>query len=186
MIERIGQWIGTLSGHRPSLAPERIWNEELDRDIAELPEEGAWRTVKAGLHLWNESLERSHELAQELPDRTGSYWHGLMHRMEPDYDNARYWFHRVSDHPAYADVQRAAAEYLRAGGLAQVAEADVKGKLESIAGAARWQPFVFIDAVERHMSRAWTEKDAGTESVLREIQRLEIKALLAYCTGLLD
>src|SRR5262249_8470521 len=44
----------------------------------------------AGLWLYHDFLEESHTLSQEIHSTTGSYWHGLMHRREPDYSNAKY------------------------------------------------------------------------------------------------
>ena len=37
-------------------------------------------------------LER---LIQEAKGDLGSYWHGMLHRREGDFDNARYWFRRA-------------------------------------------------------------------------------------------
>ena len=54
--------------------------------------------IKSGLLLWNDALDASHTISQELANATGSYWHGLMHRREPDYSNAKYWFGRVGTH----------------------------------------------------------------------------------------
>lgn len=57
--------------------------------------------IKAGLYLLNESLDKSHDIAQEITNATGSYWHALMHRMEGDYSNAKYWFNDVGHHPIF-------------------------------------------------------------------------------------
>ena len=37
-------------------------------------------------------LERSHELSQTIKSCIGSYLHGIMHRREGDFSNAKYWF----------------------------------------------------------------------------------------------
>ena len=61
--------------------------------------------VKAGLHLLNDDLARSHVLAQSLQgDPTGDYWHAIIHRREGDWGNAQYWFRRVASHPVLAEV----------------------------------------------------------------------------------
>ncbi len=56
----------------------------------------------AGILLWQGELDQSHEISQALTDSDGAYWHGLMHRREPDHANAAYWFRRVGIHPIHA------------------------------------------------------------------------------------
>src|SRR5437868_2895832 len=41
----------------------------------------------AGLWLYHDYLDESHRISQEIETQTGSYWHGLMHRREPDFSN---------------------------------------------------------------------------------------------------
>ena len=52
------------------------------------------RCVEAGLLLLNDYLDESHEISQTMEGKgnpkTGDYWHGIMHRREPDAGNASY------------------------------------------------------------------------------------------------
>ena len=53
----------------------------------------------SALWLRNDFLDESHQISQSIETATGSYWHGIMHRREPDFSNAKYWFRRVGSHP---------------------------------------------------------------------------------------
>ena len=56
----------------------------------------------AALWLAANELDRSHRISQSIDDPDGSYLHGVMHRREGDFDNAKYWFRRASNHPVEA------------------------------------------------------------------------------------
>jgi hypothetical protein len=56
-------------------------------------------SLEAGLWLLAGHLDRSHSISQELTDASGSYWHGIMHRTEGDFWNAKYWMRRAPRHP---------------------------------------------------------------------------------------
>ncbi|MCC7337046.1 MAG: hypothetical protein IT422_18295 [Pirellulaceae bacterium] len=58
----------------------------------------------AGLWLLAGELVRSHTISQSLDSPTGSYWHGIMHRREGDFSNAKYWMRRASGHPVIEEL----------------------------------------------------------------------------------
>jgi hypothetical protein len=60
--------------------------------------------VRSGLYLYLSALDESHTISQNISSSSGSYWHGIMHRQEPDYSNAKYWFHRVGRHPIFEEL----------------------------------------------------------------------------------
>ena len=85
------------------LLPERLMelgpgtpNEPMRAKIAALKLPPA---CMAGVWLYHDFLDESHTISQELDDATGSYWHAIMHRREPDAANSKYWFQKVGEHP---------------------------------------------------------------------------------------
>lgn len=96
--------LARLRSFEPSpLVPSSVRDAALDGTIAGLDAPPALRSA---LHLWNDSLDRCHALAQDIETPTGSYLHGVMHRREPDYGNAKYWFRRVGTHPVFAKLEK--------------------------------------------------------------------------------
>jgi len=87
----------------------------------------------AGLLLRVGCWPESHEVSQDIQSAEGSYWHAIVHRMEPDSSNAAYWFRRVGQHAIFPELFRLAAEILKNGGP------------KHWRPKATWDPFLFID-----------------------------------------
>jgi hypothetical protein len=80
---------------------------------------------QAAIWLVAGDLDASHTISQSIDDADGSFWHGIMHRREGDYGNAKYWFRRVGKHPV----------------------------LDQLAQGAYGDPYAFVDAVQRSVNR---------------------------------
>lgn len=86
-----------------SLVVRAAAGEEILKLAAEAATSPALReqpALQAGIWLYVDDLDRSHTISQGLPDATGSFWHGIMHRREGDFGNSHYWFNRTGHHPA--------------------------------------------------------------------------------------
>ncbi|WP_274649332.1 hypothetical protein [Paenibacillus humicola] len=187
-LKKIAERLDSRSPLQP-LAPQRVWDAGLESEIGALEKElGAAGGTKAGialiagLYLRNDSLSRSHSYAQEIEDDvTGAYWHGLMHRMEGDYWNSKYWFRRVGSHAAMKNVCERTAGYLRGeANLDALPAGAVRDKLGSLAQARSWDAALFVDLVEQQVQGRAPE---AARSVLEEIQRIELSELYAYTLG---
>lgn len=48
--------------------------------------------LQSAVWLYAEELEKSHVIAQNINTEEGAFLHGMMHRREGDFSNAKYWF----------------------------------------------------------------------------------------------
>lgn len=146
----------------PELGPGRSHRTAFDR-LSALSVENAFPQVRdrsmaqaclAGMWLHHDYLDESHHISQELTTSTGSYWHAIMHRREPDASNAKYWWRQVGTHPV---IDLLVTEAPRIGYPYQ-------------------NPFDFVDFCER-------VRDSGSaeEDVAKRVQLLEWRLLFDWC-----
>lgn len=64
----------------------------------------------SGLWLLHNFLDRSHTISQDIASPEGSYWHGIMHRMEGDFGNSKYWGRQVGPHPVFEVLDQQAPD----------------------------------------------------------------------------
>ena len=129
----------------------------------------------AGVWQMNGFLDQSHELAQSVEgrcrERAGDYWHAIMHRREPDYSNAKYWFRRVGPHGIHTFLARDADDI-----LAACPAKEARNWRDKITGNAseKWNPLAFVDLCE-HVAKGG---DADLSLAARQIQLIEMVLLL--------
>lgn len=129
-----------------------------DADMARACISGAW--------LYHNFLDASHTISQGIATPTGSFWHGIMHRREPDFSNSKYWFKKVGAHPVYGPLGEAAAA------LAQGADESAA----FLAGGEAWDPFAFVDLCEACLAGR-----SAAEALCRQVQQREFELLFDYC-----
>ncbi len=131
-------------------------------------------SVKAGLYLVNDYIEAAHVAAQAADETgqntTAAYWHGIMHRREPDYDNARYWFRRVGAHAVFSAIGGEAAGLMRDEAFSRRLRCPAV-----IDGHGRWDPMAFIDLCEE-CGRTWDDRAQAAG----QLQEIEMRHLLKY------
>ena len=168
----------------PTLVPQKAWSSELTDalesaslnelfDGESLKNMTFGEAIKSGLLLWNDALDESHNISQELGNQTGSYWHGIMHRREPDYSNSKYWFGRVGTHPIFPALRERALELFEETQNPSDALADIG---QTIAAEENWDTYQFIDWCQA----AEDDSDSDVTRFLQQVQAEEIKLLLAY------
>jgi hypothetical protein len=141
----------------PAPNPELIGflrNADLERLGGYKP--GVVPLVRSLLLLMAGDLERAHILVQEASDADGTYIHGIVHRVEGDFDNARYWFRRTAVHPAAAEIYRRAAV-----------------NSPKVADCTGWDPVWVTDWVE-------STNRTGADEELRAVLTIETEVLLEH------
>jgi hypothetical protein len=133
------------------------------------PQSPAAACCESGLWLWNGFLDRSHQISQEIGSAEGSWWHGIMHRREPDAGNAAYWFRKVGDHPRFGSLA-AAVRRLVAGRSLPTAG-------QWLATIEHWDPFQLIDLCET----ARRSPDDDLRMLTQEVAALEWYELFDHC-----
>lgn len=129
------------------------------------PHARAAKGAMAGVLLYFGCFEEAHEEAQGDYSAEGSFWHGILHRQEPDSGNSAYWFRRVGAHAVFP-------------ALVQEALAIVQHHPEAeFRPSVRWDPFGFILLCER----AREQPGSPSEVAALEIQRAEWQLLFDYC-----
>ena len=115
--------------------------------------------VRGGLLYALDALDECHQIFQDAPGDLGSYWHGMMHRREGDFDNARYWFRRAGALPPFAAMHARASEHS-----------------PDMARQMSWDPYLFTGQCE--------QARFGAEELVKEmvkLQRVEFEVLFDYC-----
>ncbi|MCP5117912.1 MAG: hypothetical protein GY953_44415 [bacterium] len=129
------------------------------------PDARAPEAALSGLWLYFSCLDESHRLSQNIASATGSFWHGIMHRQEPDPGNSGYWFRRTGRHPVFEPLAEEAGRIAR----------DYPDSGFPVGGG--WDPYAFIDFCEE----ARRQPGSSKEKLALEIQRAEWQLLFDYC-----
>nr|ADI18496.1 hypothetical protein [uncultured Verrucomicrobiales bacterium HF4000_13K17] len=152
----------------PGLGPERRADalplSELENDLeSAISQSGVSGDnadlIRSAALLWHDHLDASHTLSQDIRSNDGSFLHGIMHRREPDYPNAKYWFNRVGVHDAFPKLFDRAKIMLIGTSLSQLVEDE-------------WDPFAVVDSVSQ------ADLASKEYKLLQKVQKIEFEVLL--------
>lgn len=136
------------------------------------PDPAGWQRVTAALLLYHDHHNEAHDLVQDLNDADGTLIHALLHRREPDFWNAKYWFRQVGDHPVYRAL------------TPRLGELDAEGRLRpliaSLTLSGTLDPLAVVDACESAFRRPASDPHVA---FLRRLQEAEFYHLVEHLLG---
>ncbi|WP_437188259.1 hypothetical protein SH668x_001696 [Planctomicrobium sp. SH668] len=146
-------------------------NRETDRLISQFNR----TALQAGLAQIAGDVDRCHDLAQGIEGkgklRNGDYWHAILHRREPDYSNAKYWFRNVGQHPNFGELARIAHRIMTRSSSS--ASHNWIAKVSS----SKWDSIAFVDLCRDAEQHA----DPIFKRDVKQIQWEEMLLLLESC-----
>ncbi len=128
-------------------------------------------TLESALHILNNDLSSAHFLVRHMecaPAYEGMFLHGILHRIEGDYDNARAWYKSVAESDLFASVWDGGLEEAmtlidRIEALAKRKEGDEdaleKESRREIDAVVAWCREKFGEAEVTDASGAWVKPD---------------------------
>ena len=146
--ERVNE-LGPGQPHRSALDALHTLTPEILVAPHRLRDHDMAQCCLAGLWLLHDYLDEAHRLVQDLDSTSAAYWHGILHRREPDYPNAKYWFRRVGKHPIFAQLTVAAQRIAEMPPAASGAEQGGGRAWPWDKSISVWDPNRFVDACER-------------------------------------
>lgn len=157
-------------GPRPGVLPLPDLDAELKSILRETRLAASSRDlIRALILLWHDHLDAAHTIAQGIETLDGSLVHAIMHRREPDYANAKYWWRRVGEHPCFPELAKRVTALLESQNERELCA--------TLLPRGRWDAFAFVDACEAAANRATSAKRV---QLLRDMQRVETKVALEH------
>ena len=130
-----------------------------------VPSDAPVGLVRAGLFYYHNALDDAHKQAQVDEGDLAAYWHGMIHRREGDFENARYWMRRAGEQPVFQEMQHRASD-----------AAPHMGR------QSNWDPYLFIHLCEQYK---YGEHEYRKE--IGHLQKVEFAVMFDYvwrrCVG---
>ncbi|KAI4940964.1 hypothetical protein J4E91_011049 [Alternaria rosae] len=161
--------------------PKKAQDAQLTATIADLH---VHPTIEALLHIVNHDLNSAHFLVRHMqapPAVEGMLLHGILHRAEGDFNNARAWISDVADAcEGYQPKHKEDGQELEAEVAKQVgSNSSISSSLIKFVYGDE-EPQSLIDAVEQFRSKKKIERTDDEEGIEKRI-RDEAEKVLEWC-----
>lgn len=125
--------------------------------------------LRAVAFLYNDHHDEAHDIVQDMSCSEGCLLHAILHRREPDFWNAKYWFRRCADHPAYTRLTERLREI-------PTTSPAVQALARRLTLSGNVDPMALVDECEAAIRRPGSEE----ASYLRQVQRLEFESIAQH------
>ena len=116
-------------------------------------------------------LEDAHRIVQDFDTPEARYWHGIVHRREPDYSNAKYWFRQLGHHAVFDDLRETAT----------LKDSLSQKTIEYILPSGKWDPFRFVDLCDDCQKGGQSE--LLTELLIIQQKEIDLTFTILYSEG---
>ena len=99
-------------------------------------------------------IDPAHDIVQSSSAPLASYLHGVVHRLEGDYWNSKYWFRQVRDNNLMQTVSSSVAMQIENEGLLQAANSGLLINDEGL-----FSPAGFVSVCEQHLQHKMPSPD---------------------------
>lgn len=165
--ERPGQSLAGIAGH--------LRQFEVSGCLSANASHIETQAVLAGLWQMQDFLDESHQCSQSIEgrgaDSCGDYWHAIMHRREPDWNNSKYWFRHVGSHPVFILLSDVVTQL-----LTEDLPSSQAVSLHRVIADGSWDPFAFVDLCRQ----ATQSRDPVLTRCAERLQWAEMLLLLAH------
>ncbi|KAL8996303.1 MAG: hypothetical protein Q9169_004142 [Polycauliona sp. 2 TL-2023] len=162
----------------PLLPPGKSTSASLTFSISAL---SLHPTLEVALHILNNDLPSAHFLVRHMqspPAYEGMFLHGILHRIEGDYDNARAWYDNVCESDIFKSTwpegKQAALNFIaKIEGLKKNGEGDKEGlekqSIEEIKKVMEFCKNKFGDQRMEDASAAWVKPDERNRKMAEDM-----------------
>jgi hypothetical protein len=117
----------------------------------------------SGLWLLHGFLDQSHSISQSIATPEGCFWHAIMHRLERDFWNSKYWYRQVGQH----DVLKLMGARI--------------GRQHHGTSMEHWDPAEFVDRCQVASTSDLDSTRYELRYCLQNVARIEWVTLFQYC-----
>lgn len=172
---QVQAWLASVTSDWPIVAAKQSVFDRSLRDLLQKNPELVGSETEAALWLRLGLIDRAHDIVQDGKRGTAAFLHAIVHRLEGDYWNSKYWIGQVRDSALLESIGGDIIQSLDAPSHMELA---IKMKLIS---SNEFQFDAFVDACANFTKES--SKSETTNSMLQRIVQAEWLSIIAHLSN---